>query len=150
MSLQFPAGWQEDSAGIYSRALDELELYCLTNVKVWSGSGHTASAITVQVGLSIPNTFLSISDQQSIIENSFSYAWKKIRYHCPLLASSTKYDSSNKPARRIYQVPESKSLDDWMNRTFTSVCLLRSTSSSCYNFHLSYPIFKKVDRTREY
>ncbi|PVH81864.1 hypothetical protein DL98DRAFT_623189 [Cadophora sp. DSE1049] len=42
MRSQAPSTWRESSPGIYSRPLDEPDLYYTTNAKVWERTGQTA------------------------------------------------------------------------------------------------------------
>jgi hypothetical protein len=75
MDSRSPLAWEETSPGILSRSLDEPELYYLTNFKVWEGTGHTTSAITAHIGIS-----LSLSPTEDLatlptrIERALRYA----------------------------------------------------------------------------
>ena len=113
--------WREVSPGIYTRPLDEPDSYYTTNAKVWERTGQTASSITVHVGISLP---LSTPDDRSAVqlrvEDSLRYAWKQIRYHCPILASSLVLDPETKTWNRVYQVGNEKEvINKWMAKTFS-------------------------------
>ncbi|KAK0116556.1 hypothetical protein ONS96_012414 [Cadophora gregata f. sp. sojae] len=121
MVLETSSNWRESSPGIYTRPLDEPDLYYTTNAKIWERTGQTASAINVHVGISLP---LSPEDDRRAVdlrvERSLRYAWKQIRYHCPVLASSVELDPKTNSWHRTYRVAnEKKIIDKWLEETFT-------------------------------
>ncbi|KAG4411872.1 hypothetical protein IFR04_014989 [Cadophora malorum] len=116
--------WCEVSPDIYSRPLGEPDLYYTTNAKVWERTGQTASSIKVHVGISLHLPLVDDrSEVQLRIEDSLRYAWKQIRFHCPILASSVVLDPETKIWNRVYQVAnEMEVIDMSMEQTFTTNC----------------------------
>jgi len=116
--------WCEVSPDIYSRPLDEPGFILYHQCQGWERTGQTASSIKVHVGISLHLPLVDDrSEVQLRIEDSLRYAWKQIRYHCPILASSVVLDPETKIWNRVYQVAnEMEVIDMWMAQMFTINC----------------------------
>jgi len=115
--------WHETAPHEYGREIDEAEQLYTSLAKTWAGTGHTYFAITAYTGLSIPVTASeSVTELETRIDDSFRYAWKRLRYDHPTLAARVEYDLFTKSCRKIYRSPRNDSeVNEWLEETLKFV-----------------------------
>jgi hypothetical protein len=64
----------------------------------------------------------AVTELETRIDNSFRYAWKRLRYDHPTLAASVEYDSFTKSCRKIYRSPQNDAeVNEWLEETLKFV-----------------------------
>jgi hypothetical protein len=115
--------WHETAPHEYDREIDEAEQLYTSLAKTFAGTGHTYFAITAYTGLSIPVIASeAVTELQTRIDDSFSYAWKRLRYDHPTLAAPVEYDLITKSCRKIYRHPQNDAeVNEWLEETLKFV-----------------------------
>ena len=95
--------WQEKHHGVYSRSVDATEKLYLSAADVTKPLGRQWAMLCFAIRIEYPGSNLIEATRQ---------AWKSIRYHNPILASTTK------DGRRYYQVGNEMEIESWLRETF--------------------------------
>ncbi|MCJ1319016.1 hypothetical protein MMC15_004348 [Xylographa vitiligo] len=95
--------WQEKHHGVYSRSVDATEKLYLSAADVTKPLGRQWAMLCFAIRIEYSGSDLIEATRQ---------AWKSIRYHDPILASTTK------DGRRYYQVGNEMEIEYWLRETF--------------------------------
>ena len=108
--------WCQVSPERYERDADTPEQFYNTIVRIFKTTGHIFFAIVAVLEFSLEDN--SIDDV--VITNAFRYAWRRLRYQFPTIASQVVYDTATKTCRKVYQViKKDDELNDWLDSTIT-------------------------------
>ncbi|MCJ1435605.1 hypothetical protein MMC27_004979 [Xylographa pallens] len=95
--------WQETHPGVFSRSVDATENLYLSAADVTKPLGRQWAMLCFAMRIEYPGSDLVEATRQ---------AWKCIRYHNPMLASTTNH------RRRVYQVANELEVESWLRETF--------------------------------
>ena len=95
--------WRETPPGVFSRSVDATENLYYSAAEMTEPLGRQWAMLCFAMRIEYPGSDLVEATRQ---------AWKWIRYHNPMLASTTKH------RRRYYQVANELEVESWLQETF--------------------------------
>ena len=117
--------WQQTNLGHWEREIDEAERFYMCLAKSYEGSGRMYFAITGFAHISVEIEDDSAAHIGQNLEDALRYAWLRLRYDHPTIASHTFYDEYQQKWKKRYTPFHPNDIEshteEWLEQTFLPI-----------------------------
>ncbi|PKS11297.1 hypothetical protein jhhlp_003059 [Lomentospora prolificans] len=95
--------WRETEPGVWTRSIDEVELFYAALAEQWRGSGRTFFAMTGHITISVDAPVDWCTDMESAVDISLRHAWMALRFDHPTIGARVIYNGVTGEFTKVYR-----------------------------------------------